>query len=287
MPEIETIKTIAEMRTFSRRMRRGGLTVGLVPTMGALHEGHLSLMRRAREESGVVIASIFVNPTQFGPGEDLENYPRDLEADTQAAEAVGVDTLFVPSVEEMYPRPEETFIQQETLTKVLCGAARPTHFRGVLTVVAKLFHIVEPDLACFGQKDYQQSVVIRRMVEDLNFPVKIVACPTVREPDGLAMSSRNRYLSPDEREDALCLSRSLRLVEDLVQKGETSAEGILRSARRFLEQTPSARIDYVELTDPDTLQPVKTVESKVLFALAVKIGKTRLIDNILVQPPSR
>ncbi len=264
-------------------LRSAGKSIGFVPTMGFLHEGHLSLMRRARAENGVAVASIFVNPTQFGQGEDFDRYPRDLEGDAVKAERVGVDLIFAPSAESMYPKSFRAFVEVAELTEVLCGASRPGHFRGVATVVTKLFNLVKPCRAYFGQKDYQQSVVVRRLVADLNFDIDVVVLPTVREPDGLAMSSRNARLGPEQRKAALVLQRSLRLSEARVRAGERSARAILDEMRAMIETEPLAWIDYVALCDPETLKPVDRIESCTLAALAVRFGDTRLIDNLLIE----
>ena len=261
-----------------------GKTIGLVPTMGYLHEGHLTLMRRARQEQGLVIATLFVNPLQFGPQEDYADYPRDLERDCRLAESTGIDVLFAPSVDEMYPAGNGkilSFVDVEQITATLCGASRPGHFRGVATVVTKLFNIAEADVAYFGQKDAQQVAVIRRMTEDLNMNVKIVAVPIVREPDGLAMSSRNKYLAPAQRQAALVLSRSLERAASLLAAGERDSALILAAVRELIDQQPLAEIDYVSLVDPLSLAAIERVEQQALLALAVKFGKTRLIDNML------
>jgi pantoate--beta-alanine ligase len=276
------IRTIAEMHSHSEQWRRGGKIIGFVPTMGALHEGHLSLVRIARDRSDVVVMSIFVNPTQFGPNEDFQRYPRDFERDKKLADRAGVDVIFNPSVEEMYPGGYATFVNVERITENLCGASRPGHFRGVATVCAKLFLAARPHFAVFGQKDAQQVAVIKRMVGDLGFGIDIVAAPIVREPDGLAMSSRNASLSPGERSQALCLYRSLRLAEDLVRGGETDAGKVDKSMRSLIAENPLARIDYVEMVDPDTLERLDKIGKRTLVALAVFFGKTRLIDNVLV-----
>jgi pantoate--beta-alanine ligase len=241
-------------------------------------------MRRAREECGFVVVSLFVNPTQFGPNEDLSRYPRDLEADRAAAEEVGVDLLFSPPVEEVYPPGASTWVTVEGLTGVLCGASRPTHFRGVTTVVAKLFNMAQPDRAYFGEKDYQQLQVIRRMTRDLRFPVEIVPCPIVREPDGLALSSRNRYLSPAERKSALALSQALAAARERFRMGERDAEVLVRTAARVLESAPGVRIDYVELVDAETLERVSHVSAPAALALAAYVAGTRLIDNTVLRP---
>jgi len=270
------------MRSASRAARQSGKRIGFVPTMGALHEGHLSLVRAARASSDVVTASIFVNPTQFGPNEDLAKYPRSFERDCQMLEREGVDFVFAPSVEEMYPAGAVTWVTVEELSGKLDGGSRPGHFRGVTTVVAKLFHIVEPDKAFFGQKDAAQVAVIRRMVRDLNLPVEIVVCPIVREADGLALSSRNVYLSAEERKQALVLSRAVRGVEDLARCGQHSANALNAAARSVFAEEPDVRVDYVELVNWDTLMPVNVAGSGTLFAVAAWVGSTRLIDNTIL-----
>jgi pantoate--beta-alanine ligase len=278
------IPTIKEMQALSETWRKAGKTIGLVPTMGALHEGHLSLVQIARDRADIVVMSIFVNPTQFGPNEDFQRYPRDFERDEKLAKQAGVDVVFNPSVEEMYPNDYATFVNVERITESLCGASRPGHFRGVTTVCAKLFLAVRPHFAVFGQKDAQQVAVIRRMVRDLDFGIEIVAAPIVREPDGLAMSSRNVYLSPEERREALCLNRSLRLAEDLIRKGETRADTVVKAVKDRIAGNGLSRIDYVEIADPDTLEPLNIIKKRALIALAVFFGKTRLIDNAVVEP---
>ncbi len=255
---------------------------GLVPTMGYLHEGHLSLVRRARAECASVGVSIFVNPTQFGPEEDLETYPRDLERDLRLLRAEGVDLVWRPTVEEMYPPGFQTWVTVEALTRPLEGAHRPGHFRGVTTVVAKLFNAFTPDRAYFGQKDAQQAIVIRRMVQDLNYPLEIVVCPTVREPDGLAMSSRNTYLNPEERRAATVLYRALMAAAEAFERGEREAEALREVMRRVLAQEPLARPQYVSVADPETLQELEGPVERALLSMAVFIGKTRLIDNVVV-----
>lgn len=276
------ISDIATMQQTASRLRREGKTIGVVPTMGYFHGGHLSLMRRARAECDVVIVTLFVNPTQFGPHEDFSSYPRDFERDCQWAEAEGVDILFAPTTEAMYPDGYETYVQVEKLTQPLCGASRPGHFRGVTTIVAKLFHLTQPHRAYFGLKDYQQCKVIQKMVKDLNFDITIVPCPIVREPDGLAMSSRNAYLSPAERQAALSLYRSLRHAEQIVEAGERDARAVRDAVQAMIAAEPLAQIDYVAVADAETLQPVEKIEQPTLIALAVKIGRARLIDNTVV-----
>jgi len=274
--------TIDTMRSASRIARRSGLRLGLVPTMGALHEGHLALIRAAKAACQVVAASIFVNPTQFGPNEDLAKYPRPFEHDRALLESEGVDLLFAPSVEEMYPQGAVTWVTVEELSGKLDGRSRPGHFRGVTTIVAKLFHAVEPDAAFFGQKDAAQAAIIRRMVRDLNFPVQIVVCPIVREPDGLAMSSRNAYLDPEQRRQALVLHRSLLRVAQLTEVGESAAPKLIAAAQEVFAQEPAVRLDYFEIVDPDSLDPVADVSKGALVAVAAFVGSTRLIDNILL-----
>ena len=276
--------TIHGMRSASRAARQNGQRLGFVPTMGALHEGHLSLVRAARASSDVVAASIFVNPTQFGPNEDLAKYPRSFEQDCQMLEREGVNFVFAPSVEEMYPAGAVTWVTVEELSSKLDGRSRPGHFRGVTTVVAKLFHIVEPDRAFFGQKDAAQVAVIRRMVRDLNLPVEIVVCPIVREPDGLAMSSRNAYLDPEQRKQALVLHRSLMRVQNIAEAGEQDAAKLNAAGRRTFAQENSVRLDYFEIVNPDTLDPVSDISEGALVAVAAYVGTTRLIDNLLLKP---
>ena len=281
---MDIINHISDLKERIRIARLEGKTVGFVPTMGYLHEGHLSLMRRAKAESGLVVASIFVNPIQFGPQEDFSSYPRDLARDSRMAEQADVDVLLTPAVEEMYPRGHQNLLTSVDVARVsegLCGASRPGHFRGVATVVTKLFNIVQPDVAYFGQKDAQQVIVIKRMVEDLNMNVRVVAVPIVRESDGLAMSSRNVYLNPAERQAALVLSQSLARAEKLLRDGERNGVAIARVVRDTLLQEPLANIDYIAVVNPDDLTEVRKIEKALLVALAVRIGKTRLIDNLL------
>ncbi len=275
--------SIQETRASVRAAKQQGKALGFVPTMGALHEGHLSLVRAAKRQCNFVAASIFVNPTQFGPNEDLAKYPRTFESDRQKLQAEGVDLLFAPSVEEMYPTGAVTFVSVEGISDRLDGQTRPGHFRGVATVVAKLFHIVEPNFAFFGQKDAAQVAIIRRMVRDLALAVEIVVCPIVRDRDGLALSSRNVYLSADERNRALVLSRAVRRVEELWRAGERDARKLIESAKAVLEQQSSVHLDYVEVTDPDTLMRISDVKDCALFAVAAYVGTTRLIDNVLLE----
>jgi pantoate--beta-alanine ligase len=279
---VRRVTSIKEMAAIGRALYRLGKSVGFVPTMGYLHEGHLSLVRRAKRENQVVVVSVFVNPTQFGPNEDLDRYPRDLERDARLLEAEGVDYLFTPTAEEMYPEGYSTWVEVENLTEGLCGAKRPGHFRGVATVVTKLFNLVKPTRAYFGEKDFQQLQVIKRLVSDLNLDVEVVGCPIVREPDGLAMSSRNAYLSPEERESAVALYRALQLAKRLFEGGERDAETVKRKVREFLESYPLVKgVDYVEVVSADTLKPVKTIKEGDLIALAVFVGNARLIDNFV------
>lgn len=273
---------IAEVRAATQRARRQGRKIALVPTMGAIHEGHLSLVRRARELSDFVAASIFVNPLQFGPHEDFERYPRDLARDCQLLEREGVELLFAPSVEELYPRGFSTYVEVKGLSDKLEGRSRPGHFRGVTTVVLKLFNIFSPDLALFGQKDAQQAIIIKRMTRDLDLPVEIVVCPTVREADGLACSSRNLYLSAEERRAATVLHRALKQAEKIIASGEQSSAKIIEGMRGIIEAEPLARIDYIAVTDLDRLEPREVVSEGTLISLAVFIGNTRLIDNTIV-----
>lgn len=280
---MQVLHKIQELREFLSQAKKEGKTIGLVPTMGYFHEGHLSLMRRAREENDIVVVSLFVNPTQFGQNEDLERYPRKLERDSEMAKEIGVDVIFNPPVEEMYPEGFQTYVEPGPLSKVLCGAHRPGHFRGVATVVLKLFNIIQPDKAYFGMKDYQQLRVIQQMVQDLNVPIEIVPMPTVRETDGLAMSSRNTYLNSEEREAALVLSKSLKKAEELFQNGITSGEELRKRVEEIIHQTPLAAIEYVAVVNPETLTPLEQIDNEALVALAVKIGTTRLIDNALLK----
>jgi pantoate--beta-alanine ligase len=274
--------TVEDMRAACRAVRRGGKRLGFVPTMGALHEGHLSLVQAARASCDAVAASIFVNPAQFGPNEDLAKYPRSFDGDRELLESEDVALLFAPSVEEMYPAGAATWVTVEGLSSKLDGRSRPGHFRGVTTVVAKLFHIVEPDAAFFGQKDAAQVAIVRRMVRDLNFPMEIVACPIVREADGLAMSSRNAYLDPQQRKQAILLHRSLMRVKKSWEAGVRDAAKLLATGREEFAGEKSVRLDYLEIVDPDSLDPVESVAGGALVAVAAFVGPTRLIDNILL-----
>lgn len=277
------VKTISEVRNEVKNWRKQGLSVGLVPTMGYLHEGHKSLIERACKENDKVVVSVFVNPTQFGPGEDLATYPRDIQRDAALCEDAGAALIFNPEPEEMYFDDFHTYVTMESLSNELCGKTRPIHFRGVCTVVSKLFHIVAPDRAYFGQKDAQQLAIIKRMVRDLNFDIEIVGCPIVREADGLAKSSRNTYLNPEERKAALVLSRAVGLGQELIQKGERNADVIVEKMKQLIEEEPLAKIDYVQAVDAISIQPVAEIKGTVLVAMAVYIGKTRLIDNFIYE----
>lgn len=276
--------TIQDTRAAVRAARRAGKVIGLVPTMGALHEGHLSLVRAAKAHSDFVTVSIFVNPLQFGPKEDLSKYPRTFERDCALLEKEGVDLVFAPSVAEMYPSGATTHVEVGGLSDRLDGGSRPGHFRGVTTVVAKLFHIVEPDQAFFGQKDAAQAAIIRKMVLDLNFALEVVICPIVREPDGLAMSSRNVYLSPNERKQSLILSRSLQAVQKAFDSGERNRGKLATIGTSTMATEPGARLDYFSLIDPDSLEPVSEITRPTLVAVAAWIGSTRLIDNLVLRP---
>lgn len=282
---MQVIDSVAALRQHLGEQRMAGKQIGLVPTMGFLHDGHLSLVHAARQACDVVVMLIFVNPKQFGPNEDFESYPRDMERDLRLARDSGVDVVFTPGVGEVYPEGFQSEVSVRGLTEPLCGASRPGHFDGVTTVVAKLFNMVGPDRAYFGQKDYQQAAVIQRMVRDLNMPLTVVVCPIVRESDGLAMSSRNAYLSPPERRAALVLSRALRVAESRIAEGERQAGSLEAALREMIDAEPLARIDYVAVCDPQTLGPLERLPETVLVALAVHIGRTRLIDNALYTVP--
>jgi pantoate--beta-alanine ligase len=281
---MQIANTIAEIRAAVAALRAQGRTIGLVPTMGALHEGHLSLVRAARAACDAVVATIFVNPTQFGPNEDFSKYPRAFDADCQLLRGEGVDLLFAPAAEEMYPAGATTFIDVDEIQDRLDGHFRPGHFRGVATIVAKLFHIVAPNKAFFGQKDAAQVAVLRRMVRDLDFDLELVVCPIVREPDGLAMSSRNRYLSAEDRRRALILRRALHHIEEKIAIGETSVSELIRTGLGVLAEDPDARLDYLRIVDPETLEDLQEVERGALIAVAAWIGPARLIDNVLIPP---
>ncbi len=278
---MKTASSKSELREIVRQWKRAGQIIGLVPTMGYFHKGHISLMERCRELADKVVVSIFVNPAQFGPEEDLDRYPRDIERDLSLSKDARVDLVFVPDAMELYPPGFQTWVVVEEVSQGLCGASRPGHFRGVATIVAKLFNIVQPDLALFGEKDYQQLQVIRQMVRDLDFPVEVVGHPTVREVDGLAMSSRNSYLSPSQRQTALCLKEALDLAEEMIHKGEQDAEIIKKEMAGLIQGYPETRIDYIVIAEPDTLTPMERVDLPAIVALAVFVGETRLIDNRL------
>ncbi|MCP4579327.1 MAG: pantoate--beta-alanine ligase [Deltaproteobacteria bacterium] len=276
---MDIIKTIDHMQQTSDGIRMGGESLALVPTMGFLHEGHLTLMRAAKDHCDRLVVSLFVNPTQFGPNEDFEAYPRDTQGDLKKAEDAGADIVFMPSAKEMYPKDSQTSVVVKDLPRHLCGLSRPGHFDGVTTVVAKLFNIVKPHAAVFGQKDYQQLAVISRMVMDLDLDIQIIGVPTVREADGLAMSSRNSYLNPEERTSALSLKKSLDLAQRLFREGERNAQRVKDFVRSYILEHPHTEIDYIALCDPVTLEDVNTLTDGTLMALAVRVGKTRLIDN--------
>jgi len=277
------VKTIKEVREKVKEWRDAGLSVGLVPTMGYLHEGHASLIKTSSSANDRTVVSVFVNPIQFGPSEDLESYPRDIEHDSEIAQAAGADLIFNPEPEEMYLDNFSTFVDMTGLTEELCGLSRPGHFRGVCTVVTKLFNIVKPDRAYFGKKDAQQLAVIRHMVQDLNVDIEVVGCPIVREEDGLAKSSRNTYLSPEERKAAVVLSKSINAGKEMVKSGEKDAGIILAKMQEIIEAEPLAKIDYIKMVDADTIKQTKTIEAPAICAMAVYIGKTRLIDNFFTE----
>lgn len=282
---MQIVQTIHEMQAIAEAERRRGRRIAFVPTMGYFHEGHLNLMRVGRKEADCLAVSIYVNPTQFAPTEDFAAYPRDLERDQRLAEGVGVDWVFSPDNREMYPEGYQTHVEVEGVTKNLCGASRPHFFRGVATVCTKLFHIVKPHVTVFGRKDFQQYVTIRRMVRDLNMDIEVIGMQTTREPDGLAMSSRNVYLKPSERESALSLSRSLRLAKERHERGERDAAVILSEIRNFIQGQPHTEIDYVRICDTETMSDIPRIEGEAVLALAVRVGKTRLIDNHVFGEP--
>ncbi|MFA6141736.1 MAG: pantoate--beta-alanine ligase [Candidatus Omnitrophota bacterium] len=280
---MKLVDSIQRMATLSRMYRKEGKAIGFVPTMGYLHEGHLSLIRTAKKHTDMVVVSIFVNPIQFSPSEDLEKYPRDLKRDEELARSAGVDIIFCPSAKDMYPDGYVTYVNVEDLTDTMCGVSRPGHFKGVLTVVAKLFGIVKPDMAYFGQKDAQQAVVVKKMADDLNMGIEVKVLPIVREKDGLAMSSRNIYLSADDRRDAVVLYRSLQDAESAVRKGERDPKKIIKMMSDMISHVPTSKIDYISIVDTKNLKDVDRIDGEVLIALAVFIGKTRLIDNVIVK----
>ncbi len=273
---------ISEIKTQIKEWKRQGLSIGLVPTMGYLHEGHQSLIKRAVKENDRVIVSVFVNPIQFAPGEDLESYPRDIKKDTALCEQTGAHLIFNPTPEEMYPNGFSTNVTMSGLTKELCGKTRPTHFGGVCTVVSKLFNITAPDRAYFGEKDAQQLAIIKRMVKDLNFDLEIVGCPIIREADGLAKSSRNTYLNSAERKAALILSKAISLGKEMVKNGERSSTAVIKAMTEKIETEPLAKIDYVNIVNAEDIEPIDTISGNILAAIAVYIGKTRLIDNFMI-----
>ncbi|UCE05786.1 MAG: pantoate--beta-alanine ligase [bacterium] len=280
---MKVITKIAEMQKEADRLRMQGKKIGFVPTMGYLHEGHLSLVREANKRSDIVVMSIFVNPTQFDPTEDFEDYPRDFNRDVKLAQSAGCDIIFYPDANEVYPEPYLTYVEVEKITKVLCGVSRQTHFRGVTTIVAELFNIVKPHLAVFGQKDAQQAIVIKRMVKDLNFDIEIIVAPIVREQDGLAMSSRNTYLSKGQRAQAGVLYQSLMAAKKMIEAGERNATIIKNRMREMIEHQPDAVIDYIEIVDTTNLESQSELSGEILIALAVKVGSPRLIDNVIVR----
>ena len=279
---MKIIHNVKEMQEFSERLRLDGKTIALVPTMGFFHEGHLKLMEEGKKRADILMISIFINPAQFGVGEDFEKYPRDWQRDRDMAEGVGVDVLFAPSAADMYPQGYQTYVNVEEVTKNLCGMSRPGHFRGVTTVVAKLFNIVKPNKAIFGEKDFQQLATIRRMVIDLNFDVEIVGFPTVREADGLAMSSRNTYLNPEERAAGLSLMRSISKAKELLFSGETSVSALLSAVKEVIESEELTEIDYIKICDCATLEDIEEIHRDAVLAIAVKVGTTRLIDNAVL-----
>ncbi|PIE66486.1 MAG: pantoate--beta-alanine ligase [Desulfobacterales bacterium] len=281
---MEIIESTKMMADYSQKLREKGNTIALVPTMGFLHKGHLSLMEAAKSHADTILVSIFVNPTQFGPNEDLDTYPRDMERDLALCRDMGVSAVFTPTVEELYPQDFQTYVELTRLPLHLCGLSRPGFFRGVATVVSKLFHITCPHVAMFGEKDFQQLVVIRQMVKDMCMPIKIVGVPIVRESDGLAMSSRNAYLTPEQRSNALLLSKSLENAKKMTAQGETDASKILRQTRQILLSCPDMKIDYVSICDPDSLEETDRIQAPALLALAATLGKTRLIDNCILTP---
>jgi pantoate--beta-alanine ligase len=280
---MRVIRGVRQMQNVALSARRSGKTIGLVPTMGALHEGHLSLIRQARRDNDLVVVSIFVNPAQFGPGEDFKKYPRNLVKDAKLCRAEGADIIFYPDKKEVYPPGYRTYIEVEGLSDVLCGRSRPGHFKGVATIVAKFFNIVQPDTAYFGQKDAQQSVIIKRMAEDMNMPVKVMVMPTVREPGGLALSSRNTYLNSKQKRDAFILSRSLDFAGYLIRNGLRDTNRIIVAMKKLICKKRSISVDYISIVDYETLEPLKRIKGKCLIALAARVGKTRLIDNIVVK----
>ncbi len=282
---MKIIRNIKDMHRTVRDLRQQEKSIGFVPTMGALHAGHLSLIKQARKENDIVVVSIFVNPTQFGRNEDLKRYPRNLKADALLCKKEGVDIIFYPDASRIYPKGYKTYVLVRNLSDVLCGKFRPGHFKGVATIITKLFNIVQPDTAYFGQKDAQQAIIIQQMTRDLGMPVKTRVMPIIREPDGLAMSSRNRYLTAKQRKDAVVLSEAIRAAKTMVKQGMINPERIIRAMRKIIQKKESCRIQYIEIVDLNELKPVKKIQGKVLVALAAWIGKTRLIDNIILKSP--
>ncbi len=280
---MRVVKSIQPLRQLIKQAKQKGKTIGFVPTMGALHEGHASLLKKSRKENDISILSIFINPTQFGPHEDLNKYPREFNHDRRLAEQGGVDILFYPSAKTIYPREYLTYIEVNGITNLLCGCTRPGHFKGVTTIVGKLINIINPDCMYVGQKDAQQAVVIKKMVSDLNFDVDVKVCPIIREPDGLAMSSRNRYLSPQQRREAPILSQSLKKAKKIISSGERNPQKIIRLITSNIKQNSTGMIEYIECVNADTLTPLKILTGNILVALAVKFGSTRLIDNMVVR----
>ncbi|MFC1767722.1 pantoate--beta-alanine ligase [Candidatus Margulisiibacteriota bacterium] len=284
---MKIVKNIKEMQALSKGAHRKGKAIGLVPTMGFLHEGHLSLVREAERRCDLLVVSIFVNPTQFGPGEDFKKYPRNLKRDIKLLSKYGVDVVFCPTAQQVYPEGHKTYVEVKDLPEKLCGKSRPGHFRGVTTVVHKLFNAVMPDTAFFGEKDFQQQVIIKKMVKDVDMGVEVVALPTVKEADGLAMSSRNTYLTPRQRNEAAVLYRSLKFAKVLVRSGQTSAKKIKQAMKKMIRTKPLVKIDYVSICDPETFDEVNKIKERTLIALAAFVGRTRLIDNIVVSPRRR
>lgn len=280
---MKIIRSPKRMQKICIRLKQKGKIIGFVPTMGYLHQGHLSLMRIAKKKSDVLVVSIFVNPTQFGPKEDFKRYPRDFERDKRLLKKIGCDFLFCPKIKDMYPFGYKTYVEVCDLTKVLEGVSRPGHFKGVTTIVAKLFNIVQPDIAVFGQKDFQQAVILKKMVDDLNYSIKIIVAPTVREKNGLALSSRNLYLSSEQRKQAKVLYRALRLARDMIKRGERDANKIVSKMKALINKQPLAQVDYIAITDANSLEPLNKLRGETLISLTVRFGNTRLIDNIKIK----
>ena len=280
--KIQIIETVGRMQEKAEGLRLAGEKIGLFPTLGFLHDGHLELIKQGRKHADVLVMSLFVNPIQFGPNEDLDKYPRDIEGDIQKAEAKGVDIVFLPSPKEMYPDGFQSSVKVKTITNFLCGKSRPGHFEGVTTVITKLFNIIKPHFALFGQKDFQQLAVIKRMVKDLNIDVEIIEVPIVREHDGLAMSSRNKYLNPEERKSALCIKKSIDMAVKMAGEGELHSEKVISAIKDQIESFPYTNIEYINICDPETLEDINILKDKSLLAMAVKVGNTRLIDNCVI-----